>query len=182
MPPWIDMQPLEGAPTLRASSPALSNAQPLQHLVVLSIVSFGLYTSYWLYRNLKLLKAHGGLSISPLWRTFFAFIPVLGWPIFKDQLQLFAETAAAAGVESAIAPWPQTLGFQLVSAAGWLVPLPWGAFAAAAVIFLLPTQRALNAYWGTAQPGSVLSSRYSIGEIAFASLCAIFWGLMFATL
>jgi hypothetical protein len=176
------MQQNEGATTLRASDSALSNAQPLQHLVVLSVVSLGLYPSYWLYRNLKLLKAHKGLSISPLWRTFFAFIPLLGWPIFKDQLQLFAETAAAAGVESTILPWPQTLGFQLVSATAWVVPLPWGACAAAAVVFLLPTQRALNAYWGVEQPASVTTSRYSLGEIAFASVCAAFWVLMFAVL
>jgi hypothetical protein len=176
------MQRVEGTPTLRASGSVLSNAQPLQHLVVLSIVSLGLYPSYWLYRNLKLLKAHDGLSIRPIWRTFFAFIPVIGWPIFKDQLQLFAETAAAAGVESAIAPWPQTLGFQLVSAAGWLMPLPWGACAAAAVLFLLPAQRTLNAYWATEQPACVASSRYSLGEIAFAAVCAVFWALMFAAL
>lgn len=165
-----------------ASGEGFSNAQPLQHLVVLSVVSLGLYPSYWLYRNLKLLKAHRGLSISPLWRTFFAFIPVLGWPIFKDQLQFFAETAAAAGVESTILPWPQTLGFQLVSATAWVVPLPWGACAAAAVVFLLPAQRALNAYWGIEQPSCVATDRYSAGEIAFAAVCAVFWALMFAML
>jgi hypothetical protein len=165
---------------LRASASTLSNAQPLQHLLVLSVVSFGLYPSYWLYRNLKLLKAHKGLSISPLWRTFFAFIPLIGWPIFKDQLQLFAETAVAAGVESAISPWPQTLGFQLVSATAWLVPLPWGACAAAAVVFLLPAQRALNAYWGIEQPACAATSRYSAGEVVFAAVCALFWALMLA--
>jgi hypothetical protein len=165
-----------------ASTGVLSNAQPLQHLVVLSVLSFGLYPSYWLYRNLQLLKAHERLSISPVWRTFLAFIPLIGWPIFKDQLQLFAETAAAAGVESAISPWPHTLGFQLVGAAAWLLPLPWGACGTAAVLFLLPTQRTLNAYWRIEQPAGMASSGYSIGEVALAAVCAVLWALMFAAL
>ena len=160
----------------------LSNAQPLQHLIVLSAVSLGLYPSYWLYRALKQLKAHKGLSISPFWRTFLAFLPVIGWPIFKDQLQLFAETVSAAGVESAIAPWPQTLGFQLMSATAWVVPLPWGACAAAAVVFLLPSQRALNAYWALEQPACAVPSQYSAGEVAFAVACTVFWALLFTAL
>ena len=58
--------------TARAVHPAFSNAQPQQNLVVLSVVSFGLYPTYWLYRNLRLLRAHRNLSIKPAWRTFFA--------------------------------------------------------------------------------------------------------------
>src|SRR5690349_14812734 len=97
------------APTVPHTDAGFSNAQPLRHLVVLSVVSLGVYPPYWLYRNLKLLAAHRGLSISPFWRTFVAFLPVIGWPIFKDQLQLFAESAESAGVASTIAPWPHTL-------------------------------------------------------------------------
>jgi hypothetical protein len=170
------------APTVPATDAGFSNAQPVRHFVVLSVVSLGLYPPYWLYRNLKLLKAHKGLSISPMWRTFFAFVPVLGWPIFKDQLQLFAETAESAGVASAIAPWPHTLGYQLVSAVAWVVPMPWSVLGNAGVIFLLPAQRTLNAYWAAEQPGRVTRTDYSSGEVVFAVVCAIIWGVLLAAL
>lgn len=170
------------APTVPASEAGFSNAQPVRHLVVLSVVSLGLYPPYWLYRNLKLLAAHKGLSISPVWRTFFAFLPVLGWPIFKDQLQLFAEIAEHAGVASAIAPWPQTLGFQLVSALAWIVPMPWSLVGNAGVIFLLPAQRTLNAYWAAEQPGRATRTGYTGGEVVFAVVCALMWGLLLAAL
>jgi hypothetical protein len=170
------------APAVPAPETGFSNAQPIRHLVVLSVVSLGLYPPYWLYRNLKLLAAHRALSISPFWRTSFAFLPVIGWPIFKDQLQLFAEAAEAAGVPSAIAPWPHTLGFQLISAVAWLVPTPWSMFGNAAVIFLLPAQRTLNAYWAVAQPGRPTRTAYSAGEVVFAVVCALIWGVLLAAL
>jgi hypothetical protein len=177
------MQPDAVAPAVPASGTSFSNGQPLRHLVVLSVISFGLYPVYWLYRNLTLLKDHQQLAISPLARTFVAFLPIVGWPTFKDQLQLFAATAEAAGVENTIRPWPQTLGFQLVSAAMWVVPLPWGALGnAAAVPFLLPAQRALNAYWMNQQPGRPMRSDYSAGEITLAIGCGIVWGLLLVAL
>lgn len=170
------------APTVGMTDAGFSDAQPLRHFIVLSVVSLGLYPPYWMYRTLKLLAAHRALSISPLWRTFFAFLPVIGWPIFKDQLQLFADTAESAGIASAIAPWPHTLGFQLLSTVGWLAPTPWSFLGNAGFIFLLPAQRTLNAYWSVEQPGRVVRTRYSTGEVLFAVVCAVMWGLLLAML
>jgi hypothetical protein len=154
---------------------AFSNAQPLRNLVVLSIVSFGLYPTYWLYRNLKIVKAHKHLSIRPGWRTFGAFIPVLGWPVFNDQLQLFRETTSADGVATSFSPWQCTLAFQLFSLLMWLVPLPWGLLGSGAVVFLLPVQRALNEYWMIEQPGLPTRQGYGAGEAALIISCGLVW-------
>ncbi len=174
------MQSNAPSTTARAAGPSFSNAQPQQNLVVLSVVSFGLYPAYWLYRNLKALKAHRNLSINPAWRTFVAFVPLIGWPVFKDQMQLFLETAAADGVATAVSPWGCTLGFQLVSMTTWVLPLPWFVFGNAAVIFLLPVQRALNAYWAVEQPDVPARQGYSAGEAVLIVACSLVWLLIVA--
>ena len=40
-------------------------------LVVLSIVSAGLYEAYWIYKNWRYLKERYGLKIRPFWRGIF---------------------------------------------------------------------------------------------------------------
>jgi hypothetical protein len=151
-------------------------------VLLLSVASFGIYPAYWLYRNLKQVAVQRGASISPFWRTFIAFVPVLGWPVFKDQLEWFAESATTAGARSEIRPWPHTLGFQLVSTAVWVLPMPWALAGNAAAVFLLPAQRTLNAYWAVEQPDVPMREEYTAGEIAFALVCAVLWVLVLAAL
>jgi hypothetical protein len=171
----------ETIPHPMVASPAsgFSHAQPLQNLVVLSVVSFGIYPTYWLYRNLKALKQHKRLAISPGWRTFGAFIPLIGLLFFKEQLQLFADTATADGVPVPYSPWGRTLGFGLISAMAEL-PGGWSALAVGAVIFLLPVQRMLNEVWAIEQPGLPIRQRFSTGEGVLLVVCAVLWGLIIA--
>jgi len=44
---------------------------PVSRLVVMSIVSLGLYAMYWIYRNWRYLKERDGLNIQPFWRAWF---------------------------------------------------------------------------------------------------------------
>lgn len=44
---------------------------PVARLIVLSIVSMGLYEVYWIYKNWRYIKERDGLNISPFWRGFF---------------------------------------------------------------------------------------------------------------
>ena len=41
-------------------------------LVVMTIVTFGLYQVYWFYKNWRAVKKQGGENISPIWRSWFA--------------------------------------------------------------------------------------------------------------
>jgi len=157
---------------------AFSDAQPLRNFVVLSIVSFGLYPTYWLYKNLRSIKAHKGLSISPGWRTFAAFIPLIGLLFFKDQLQLFLDVTASGGATTRFSPWGRTLGFNLISAAMLELPMPWALLTTAAVVFLLPVQQALNEYWTIEQAGVPVRERFSAGETALLIACGFAWVLV----
>lgn len=44
---------------------------PVARLVLLSIVSFGIYEAYWIYKNWRYIKEREGLKISPFWRGVF---------------------------------------------------------------------------------------------------------------
>lgn len=44
----------------------------IKKLIILSIVSFGLYEFYWFYKNWKIVKDHEKSKISPIGRGFFA--------------------------------------------------------------------------------------------------------------
>ncbi len=44
---------------------------PISRLILLSIVSFGLYEAYWIYKNWRYLKERTHLKIMPFWRGIF---------------------------------------------------------------------------------------------------------------
>ncbi|MCL5037349.1 MAG: DUF4339 domain-containing protein [Chloroflexi bacterium] len=44
---------------------------PISRLIILSIVSFGLYEAYWIYKNWRYIKERDGLKITPFWRGMF---------------------------------------------------------------------------------------------------------------
>jgi hypothetical protein len=61
-----------------AASQALSSAVgpaflhiPVSRLIVMSILSCGLYEIYWIYKNWRYLKERDGMNIRPFWRGWF---------------------------------------------------------------------------------------------------------------
>lgn len=44
---------------------------PVSRLILLSMLTFGVYCYYWQYRNWVYVKEREGLSISPFWRAWF---------------------------------------------------------------------------------------------------------------
>lgn len=158
-----------------------SNGQRPIHFVVLSIVSFGLYPPYWLYRNLRAIALHRGMSISPFWRTFGAFIPLAGLFIFADQLRFFASMARGSGVEAGYSPWLLTIGF-FAASVFVLLPDPWWLVGILSPLALVPVQRALNAYWAAEQPGMQVRNGYSGGEVVLILVCLILWAIVVTAL
>ena len=41
-------------------------------LAVLSVMTFGLYEFYWMYKQWKAIRDHDGAYLSPFWRAFFS--------------------------------------------------------------------------------------------------------------
>ena len=59
---------------------------PVSRLILLSMLTFGLYCYYWQYRNWGYVKEREGLTISPFWRAWFwlFFVYALLKAIKKD--------------------------------------------------------------------------------------------------
>jgi len=58
-------------PVQNSSSPLFLYISVWQ-LIIFSIVSFGVYQAYWIYKNWRYLKEREGLKIKPLWRGVFS--------------------------------------------------------------------------------------------------------------
>lgn len=86
--------------------------------IVLSLVSFTLYTFYWFYQNWKRIKTASQANLSPFWRT--AFAPLWGF-------SLFSHIRTIASAQGIAADWnPSLLGTCfLVLNVLWQLPDPW---------------------------------------------------------
>lgn len=119
---------------------------PTNRLIVMSIVSLGLYQAYWIYRNWRYLKERDGLSIQPFWRGIFSlfFIHSLFKAIKNDPV---ATKILPATFETSLAIW-----WIIVSIFGNLVgrspdiaaTFVGIAISLSSVCFLLPVQNYIN--------------------------------------
>ena len=51
---------------------------PIGRLILMSIISWGLYEAYWIYKNWRYVKERDGLEIKPFWRGIFGIFFVHG--------------------------------------------------------------------------------------------------------
>lgn len=76
--------PLLGTPVRKTAPPSqiAPNAGamflyiPTSRLIVMSILTLGLYDAYWIYRNWRFFKERDGLSIQPFWRGVFGLFHI----------------------------------------------------------------------------------------------------------
>lgn len=118
-------------PRTRSRS-AVFSVRPLK-LVILSLVTLGLYPLYWFYRNWQL-ALRSGQSVSPLLRTLFAAI--FSYSAFR---RVRAE-AAGAGIDPGLPAGLLAFAFFLVPAFSQL-PMPAGLIG---LLGFLPVHAANN--------------------------------------
>ena len=87
--------PMTG-PTESSAVPVPYMISPLR-ILVMSILSFGLYTTYWLYKTWKHHKEHTGEHAFPVWHGLTALVPVYGSFRAHAHLRIFGELAGQAG-------------------------------------------------------------------------------------
>jgi len=169
-----------------------SNAQAPWRLVLLSILTFGLYQIYWFYRNWKHLKIHNNLDIRPGWRTLGLFVPVwnilLVWEQFRDihdfAEQRFCKTyptgwlAAGFIVFSGISFWLNFLKWRTTDPTE-LLGLSVGGlgFDLLGLLLLAVVQRTLNSLWKEVQPELEIRKSFSWKEIALLVIGGTWWAL-----
>ncbi len=67
---WPLQQPATEEPEKKPTGPIFLHI-PIGRYLFMSVVSWGLYEAYWMYKNWKYLKQRDSLNIRPFWRAIF---------------------------------------------------------------------------------------------------------------
>jgi hypothetical protein len=154
-----------------------SNAQPVLHFVLLSILTFGIYEFYWFYRNWKHIKVHKNLDIRPGWRTVGLFIPIYGIVLAYRQLREIRDFSKELRIDKTYSPGWILFGWLTLNAL-WKLPDPFWFLSFLSVVPLAVVQGVLNSYWKKEQPGFTERTKFSGGQIAILVIGGIWWILL----
>lgn len=184
---WLKKMPTEE----QLAEPQYSNVQALWRLIILYLITFGLYYIYWFYRNWKHLKIHKNLNISPGLRTAGLLVPILNILFIYRQFRDINNFAKQAGCTAYSSPGWLAIGYALL----WNVSLPLFSYGQRltnpallfwisilclianllALLLLMPVHKTLNRYWKTEQPDREIRTEFSGVEIAFLLISGLVW-------
>jgi hypothetical protein len=153
----------------RGRPPMFFAVSPLK-LVVMSVVTLGAYELFWFYANWQRLRRRRHPRISPFWRTMFVYIHC--YSLFKT----VKEEADATNVRTAFSPGLMALGW-IVTTLLWKLPDPGGLISMAAVVFLVPVQKAMNDVNHALAPGHDPNTRFTAWNISGIVLGGLVLGL-----
>ncbi|HRH55428.1 MAG TPA: hypothetical protein PK609_01005 [Candidatus Paceibacterota bacterium] len=151
-------------------------AVSLRRLILLSLISAGLYDLYWMYRNWKAIQKAEEREILPFWRAFFGIFYC--YPLFRHMVRSFR----AHNHEVLYSPtWLAVLWVVLVIL-GKLSTLPalgWFGYLVAIVSYLsfvalIPLQKTVNEY-AEHTLNKELERKLSTGEFVIITLSALVW-------
>ena len=153
---------------------------PIARLVLLSILSCGIYEAYWIYEHWAHLKRRDGLKISPFWRgtlcIFFCYS--LFKRIHSDvELRSVQEPPFSPGLLAA--GWIATI---VITNAIDLAPGPIATVTALLVpsyLFFVPVQTFINSAIHKREPAQSYH-RWSTGHVLCLVLGLAMWGFTIA--
>jgi Domain of unknown function (DUF4234) len=128
-------------------------------LVLMSIVTFGIYELYWFYRNWELYRKRNGADIRPFWRAFFAFF--FCYSLFEE----IRKQADRHGVAGSVPAGLLTILWIAVSIM-WRLPDPYWLISYLAVLVLLPANAVANRVNAMVAPGHATNSGFGAWNIA----------------
>ena len=135
-PPDAVVQPPLPASSLRAQGP-VGKPRGILFVIVLSIVTFGIYHLYWYYKNFEEMKYHTGNGIGGILGLLIAIVfNPINWFVMPSEI---GNMYRGDGREAPMTGW--TGLWILLPLVGWFV-------------WTIKTQGALNRYWGTKAPSS----------------------------
>ncbi len=120
---------------------------PIPRLIFMSLITFGLYAAYWIYKNWKYLKERDGLNIMPFWRGIFGIFFIYGiLKEIKNDKTLNAHTSAQFSPGALATGWIILIfiGNALGRADDISVNLFGMLLSAPTFLFLLPAQNFIN--------------------------------------
>lgn len=134
---------------------AISNTK----LVMLSVLTFGLYEIYWFYKQWQFVKKAKDLKVTPWARGLFA--PLFAYPLFKHIFELARE---AGQKNNPSAGW-LALAYFILASMGRLPDWGW-IISFGSVLPLFPAQNRINLLWSKKHPDDAVSTTFTWKEVA----------------
>jgi len=152
---------------------------PVTRLILLSIVTGGLYEAYWIYKNWRFIKERQGLNIKPFWRGVFGVF-------FCHNLmkEISNDNEASAILKPSFSPGNLATGWVvLVILANLIGRAPGIAASIAAAVmpsylFLVPVQNYINSVTEKRSPG-VTYYGWSLGHFVCLIIGVLIWVSVF---
>jgi hypothetical protein len=153
---------------------------PIARLIVLSILSCGIYEAYWIYEHWAHIKRRDGLKISPFWRATFCIF------YFHSLLKTIHADAEMRAVQvPSFSPGGLTAGWIAMIVVANVIDLVPGAFATfvtflvPSYLFLVPVQKYVNSVTHKRDPAQPYH-RWSFGNVLCLVLGLAIWGFTIA--
>jgi hypothetical protein len=151
---------------------------PISRLILMSILSFGLYEAYWIYKNWRYLNDRDNLNIQPFWRGVFGIFYCHG--ILKSIRNDSSTNKYEKGKFSA---GGLTTGWIILRYLGYafgkvsIIAGAIGLFIFPSYLFFIPAQNFINRINSSRQPKPSYNS-WSAGHILCIVIGIIYWLLV----
>lgn len=182
LPPEMMASAPAPGPHISAPATPLFLYIPTHRLIWMSIVSFGIYEAYWIYRNWSYIKERDHLDIRPFWRGFFGLFychSLLRRMYLDPEARTFQMPTFSP---SSLATW--WLVLRIVSNVIGRFPTSGPSMVAAFIpsfLCLTPVQQYVNDVTAKRNPGMAYY-RWSWGHIACLVPGLLIWAALIMTL
>lgn len=185
-----------GGMAVRSAVPYGNNISA-PRIYALSLVSFGLYLFYWVYRTWEQYRQHTGENAYPVWHALAMLVPVYGWFRFYAHCKAYRDLMEDQGVPHDLKVAPILVVLIICTAVWSPMPTVWlnfylgesdisvmidlildmvslvGMLVATAVVCRI--QANFNRYWAAVDGDLAYRARVGRGGMVLAALGLILW-------
>lgn len=166
---------------VRAAELDLNVVISLPRVIILSVISSGFYSIWWMYRTWAQLQSESENRHFPVWHSLTQSVPVYGLFRLFAHMSLIHQLRSRLDTPSSLNPGV----IVTISAVAWLmIIVSWNAAGGAALFFmalqaLMSTaivawpQVALNEYWIGSRGDTVEEAKIAPGEVIFTIIGAL---------
>ena len=165
-------------------------------ILLMAVLSYGLYLFYWLYLTWKQYRDHTGREAFPVWHALTQFVPIYNLFRFHAHVRTYKELMINTGVPSSLSPGWAVVILMISSVLVWIgLPVAFGEMSQGTVVvltlldlvstallagLLLQVQENLNRYWGnlpqvSSGDISLTNARIGVGEIILLVIGLLAW-------
>lgn len=167
---------------------------PLRRVLIMSVVSAGLYLLYWFYLTWRQYRDSTGLKAYPVWHALTLFVPIYNLFRIHAHMRAYSEAMSAQNLVSTISPgwavvavlasiivsyfeWWSGPNTQLEAQVNAVLSLVSVAIVA---LLLVWVQSNLNRYWSHVQDNSA-SAPFGVVEVILAVIGILIWVIIIAS-